>query len=413
MRIITLATFLALTSLGVACSKGSSGGSSSPPATTTTSTGVSSSSNATVATTSPAVGTTTPAVGTTTPGVTPETATQLVLSATSTTQAVSACGAITLTSENASSVPTPVVNPRTVNLTSSSTTGAFYSDAACTAAVTTTSLANGASTATFYYKNTVAAAVTVTATDTTTTVAAFPPATLGLGVGVAAPVSTTVTATLSANQLAFTNAALSQAAGTCGMLTLGLGASTTGTVTAGLIVQMTTNSPGGHFYLDPGCTEPVQQATITAGASTATIYYQDQSAGTWTVIAEPIGSAVSPATQTETIIPGTPTRLVIYNSSFSSTHNSCIFVGLALENAAGTEIAATADTPLTLATSATTGKFYSDGQCRNPVTTLSIAAGDANASIWYVETTFSRDTLTINSSSGTALQPATETIQFN
>jgi len=84
-------------------------------------------------------------------------------------EVLNTCGALQIQAQDASGNAAPVAVALSLTLTSSATTGGFYSDSACSTAITSVSLAAGASEGSIYYKDSAAGTPTLTATDPSAT----------------------------------------------------------------------------------------------------------------------------------------------------------------------------------------------------------------------------------------------------
>ncbi len=181
---------------------------------------------------------------------------------------------------------------KTINLSTTSGGGNFQDLA--TNIITSINLAQGASTASFTYTDTVAGTPTITASA-----ASLTSATQVETVILAVPTS-----------LAFVTSPLTLTAGTSGTITiemldqLGHPINATG---GGQVVNLTTTSANGSFQDDFFNT--ITSVTIAAGSSSATINYTDTLAGTPTIAVSTTFANATSATQIETINAAAATQL--------------------------------------------------------------------------------------------------------
>ena len=109
-------------------------------------------------------------------------------------------------------------------------------------------------------------------------------------------------------KLVFTNAALNQAAGTAGTLTVQVQAEDNTPITIGAFtVALATDSAGKFYTPNPG-TE-ITSVTIADGADSASFNYMDQKAGTPTVTVSTDG--LTAASQPQTIVPAAAAKMTL------------------------------------------------------------------------------------------------------
>ena len=162
----------------------------------------------------------------------------------------------------------------TVDLTSTSGGGTFYSNAAGTAQITSVSIANGSSSANFYYKDSIEGTPTITAAENPSKG------------WVDATQAQTITAAI--DRIVFTTAAQSFDMNTVSAIMIIQTQDASGNsinVSADTTVSLTTTSGGGTYYSDAGGTNQITSVTITSGSSNASFYYKDTNAGTPTLTA--------------------------------------------------------------------------------------------------------------------------------
>jgi hypothetical protein len=279
-------------------------------------------------------------------------------------------GTITAVLEDAFGNPVVASSPVTVNLSTTSARGTFTPSSPLTIAV-------GASTVSFQYKDTAAGTPTLT-------VAAS---------GLASATQQEAVNPAAAGQLAFTTAPQTLTAGAAsGTITVALEDAFGNPVNAGsaLTVSVSTTSGKGTFT-------PASPLTIAAGAGTVSFQYKDMVAGTPTLTAA-AGSLVS-AAQQETINPATASQLAFTTSPQTLTAGVASgTITVALEDAFGNLVSASGAIAVTLSTTSGKGTFA-------PASSLTIAAGATSASFQYADLSEGTSTLTAAAS---GLTPATQ-----
>src|SRR5439155_25509879 len=125
-------------------------------------------------------------------------------------------------------------------------------------------------------------------------------------------------------KLAFTTATQNNVAGVCSTVLTVQSQDTfsnASVVAAATTVTLATTSTAGTFYSDSSCTVAIASATIAAGASSASFWYADTKAASPTLTAS--ASGLTSATQTETTLPATPTRLVFTTATQTLVAGVC------------------------------------------------------------------------------------------
>lgn len=166
----------------------------------------------------------------------------------------------------------------------------FYSDAGCGSSVTSVSIPNGQSTASFYFKGEKARTVTVTVNASGYTPTAY--------------TQNHTLAAAVANALAFSTPAQTVLAGTCAPVTVERRDVYGNTALDAVTLNLSAPS-GTEFFADASCGTPVTQLSVPEG-NAANFYFKGRTGGindtaplTLTVAATGLGST----TQTENIIP--------------------------------------------------------------------------------------------------------------
>ena len=276
-----------------------------------------------------------------------------------------------------------------VHLSSNSAGTAVFSATAGGTATASVSIAIGQSSATFFYGDTRAGAPIITTSATSLT-------------------SATQTATIN-NRIVFATApSTSNASATANMgpITVqmrdGLGSPVVSPV-GGTSVTLASNSAGiAIFALTSGGTA-VTTATISAGQSSATFFYGDTKAASPTITAS--GTSLISATQTETINPGTVSKLAFTSGPVSAVKGTVANMGpisVQLQDTFSNPVAALAGgTTVTLASStpASGTTIFALTSGGTAVTTVTISAGQSSASFWYGYSKNASPTITVSSGS--------------
>jgi len=306
--------------------------------------------------------------------------------------------ALTVEVRDVFSNASPATSPITVTLASSSTAGVFFLDSGCGAQSATATVATGATSVSFFYKDTKAGSPSVTASA-----AGLTSATQGLTVSPAAAV-----------KIAFLTAPQVLTAGSCSaVVTVQLqdnfgNASSLGTDTA-LTLQST--SAGATFYTTAGCgTTAVTGVNITAGNTLASFFFKDTVAGTPTLR---VSSAVTTTgTQVETINPGPPVKLAFITPPQTHTVGACSEIAtVQVQDNLGNPVNLPVTRTVNLASTSTGNAFFSstDPVCGGaPITSVDIAAGTSSASFYFLDTVVGTPTLTASVSGAPALTAATQ-----
>ncbi len=227
-------------------------------------------------------------------------------------------GPITVTLEDSGGFSSPATVAQTISLSSNSATGAFsvWNGTSCgTTTVTSVTIGVGSSQASFCYGDTTAGTPQVSAVD-----ASFLPDTSCGNVGMACQ-SETVTAASPATLVIITGAKTGVASSTAnlGPITVQLQDAYGNVAVApagGEAITLSSTGAGAVFsgWSGTACTGSAP-TSIAAGASTASFCYGDTKAGSDTVKVSSTG--LNPATQVETVNPGSPYQLVITTAALS------------------------------------------------------------------------------------------------
>jgi streptogramin lyase len=192
-----------------------------------------------------------------------------------------------------------------VSLGTTSPAAAFYASSSGGSAITSLTIPAGQSSATFYYADIKKGTPTITAS--------------------ASPLGSVLVQQekvdpAPASKVVITSAPLTLAAGSRGLVTLGLedrygnlGATATADQTIGLV----TASSAGGFYAGASGGNPMTAATIPAGQSSATVYYGDTQAGTPTVTVS--DTALSSSVNQVETVNSAPADHFVVTTSFPSS----------------------------------------------------------------------------------------------
>ncbi|MFZ3170273.1 MAG: hypothetical protein WA130_21890, partial [Candidatus Methanoperedens sp.] len=201
-----------------------------------------------------------------------------------------------------------------ITLSTSSPGGRFYSDAAGTIRIYRVNIANGASAASFYYRDSAGGTPTLKASYTGWTPA-------------------TTTFTISPNKFVFT-AGAPQTLG-AGLMSSKItvqrqtASGTAITSPALYYIRLSTSSPGGRFYSDAAGTIRIYRVNIANGASAASFYYKDTLDGNPILNASYAGW--TPATTTFTIGSASAKKLAFIVQPGSTTAGLSITPAVQIE----------------------------------------------------------------------------------
>ena len=211
-------------------------------------------------------------------------------------------------------------------------------------------------------------------------------------------------------KLAFTSTAFAILTGTCSStvsVQIQNANGSAATLATATVLNLSSNSGTGKFFSDAACTMQITTATIAAGSSTASLFYDD------TTISSPVitvaSTGLTSVTQAETI-----TGLRFGSAAFSVPVNTCsTAISVQSANASsGNPTSLTQATTINLSSSPNSGKFYSDAACTNQITSTTISPiidnGHDSPSFFYKNTSAGSATLT--ASAGTASAQQTESV---
>ncbi|MFZ3382323.1 MAG: hypothetical protein WA144_00205, partial [Candidatus Methanoperedens sp.] len=275
-----------------------------------------------------------------------------------------------ITLERQTDSGTPITSPAMyyIILSTSSTGGRFYSNAAGTIIITRISIPNGASNASFYYRDTIGGTPTLKVSYT-----GWTPATSEF--------------TISPNKFVFTSGA-NQTLDTgevSQQITVQRQTDLDTPITSPALyyITLSSSSPGGRFYSDAAGTLRIYRVNIANGASTAKFYYRDSIGGNPILKASYTGW--TPATSTFTIIPPIPNKFVFTAGANQTLDAGEISQQIIVERQTGngTPITSPALYYITLSSSSSGGRFYSDAAGTLRIYRVNIANGASTAKFYY------------------------------
>ncbi len=175
----------------------------------------------------------------------------------------------------------------------------------------------------------------------------------------------------------------------------------------GLTVHLTSNSSSTHEFSATRNGTPAASVTIAPGSATATFYYGDEKAGTPAITAA--ASAVSPATQQETITANTQSKLAITSAAGSGPASATANLGpitVQLQDAFGNPVrAGTRGLTVHLTSNSSSTHEFSATRNGTPAASVTIAPGSATATFYYGDEKAGTPAITAAAS---AVSPATQ-----
>jgi hypothetical protein len=240
----------------------------------------------------------------------------------------------------------------------------YYAGTGCSGtAVTAVSIPAGATSATFSFRGEVAASVIVTATA-----------------GALTPAAQTETVTpAAASQLVFATAAQTVGAGACSAPATVQARDGSGNPSAPSASSPTSVSLSGgglSFYAGAGCSGgAVTALSIPAGGTSATFSFRSNTAAS--VIVTASAGALTPATQTETVVAAAATRLAFITAAQTVQAGSCSGAAtVQAQDGYGNPYVVSTSSATSVALSGGDLSFYAGPGCGGgAVTTVSIPAG--------------------------------------
>ncbi len=308
--------------------------------------------------------------------------------------AAGSCNPVTVQARDQSGAAANVTASIILGLTSSSAGNTFHSDASCAGlALTSATMTAPANTHTVYFRDTTVGTPTVT---------------------ISAPGFASILQTHTINpgpaaRLVFTTAPLTVTAGACSA-PAGIGVQDSfgnpAIVTPAVTVSLASGSATLSFHAaaDTLCATALSPAAISLGSAATAFRIRDTRAGAPRVDATATG--LTPATQTQRILAGAPSRLVFASPPQTVVAGACSGPTLVqIEDALGNAAPVAAATTLSL-TSTSTGNTFFGLTCSPPTATTAIVpAGSSTAAFHFQDTVSGTPTLTVT---GAMLAPASQ-----
>ncbi len=289
----------------------------------------------------------------------------VILAPPQTTTAGASTGLITVERRDASDNPVTSDPTIAVSLTSTSGTGVFRNAGDTNPSITSVQIPVGSSSATFRYRDNTAGTPTITASS-----GALDPGTQVVTVNPAA-----------ASKLVFTTPPRTTPAGTpSGTITVQRQDSFNNPTTTGTITVTPAGSSLTETFRDDATPATViPNVQITAGSSTASFRYFDNTAGSFTITASSAGLTTTPA-QAVTVTPGAATQLVFTVQPTNTAPNAAITpaVVVAVRDTFGNTVTTDNTTSVTVALGNPGGSTLSG---TNPVTAVNGLATFTNLSV--------------------------------
>jgi hypothetical protein len=296
--------------------------------------------------------------------------TKLVITSSAFTASASsaATNGFTTTLEDQFNNPTTTASPTTINLSSTSSAARFSASSGGTA-VSTVTLSPNTQSVTAYYGDTKVGTPTITVAATPYTTGVQPETIIAAGASKLVVTSATFTATASSSaSSSFTVTSEDQ----FGNLATSASATT---------VNLSSSSGGAKFAAASGGTG-VTSVSLPAGAQSIEAFYGDMVAGSALITASATG--LTSGTQSETILPGTGTKLAITSTAFTApaSSSSTSAFTVTLEDQFGNPTTSASATTVNLSSSSGGGAFSATSG--GPATaSVSVAANTQSATAFY------------------------------
>ena len=163
-------------------------------------------------------------------------------------------------------------------------------------------------------------------------------------------------------------------------------------------VYLTATGSGGAFYDAASGGSLVTSVTIAAGQSAATVYFQATTAGDYTVTASDASPAngatgLADASDTLAVTPGTPTQLTLTDTTSVVAGARAAYTVTRRDAQGNAASPGTAQTVYLTATGSG-GAFYDAASGGSLVTSVTIAAGQSAATVYFVSDSVGAFTLT-------------------
>lgn len=276
----------------------------------------------------------------------------------------------------------------TVALTTGNTTTGSFAATPGGAATTTVTIAAGSSTATAWYGDTRTGTIRLGALATNLTTAAQ-----------------NIVLTAVPSRLVITSTARSGAASataTMGAVVISRQdqfGNAAPAPTGGAVISLSSTTTGTPVFATAAGGTPVSQVTMAAGASTVSVYYGDTRVGTPVITASAAG--ITPATQAQTITPGTTRNLAVLSPPLSGSRSASAQLGplvVARVDAFGNQVTNSTSALTIGLTSTSTGRRFATTAGGTAVTSAQIPAGQATVSVYYGDSVAGSPVITVSAS---------------
>jgi hypothetical protein len=289
----------------------------------------------------------------------------------------SACALFNLTTRDVFGNPTTVSANTTFNLSGAGSNGAFYSDSVCSSSATSVDVANGSSSATFYYRKTTTGSTTLSATLSSPVSPALGSATRNVTVSASTPAKYGVV-------VAATGTTIS-----CNAVTINVLDSSNNTVNATSALTVNLSGTGSAaFFSDAGCSAAATTLPISIGASTGTRYMRKITAGASTITTSSVGMASGSGSITISLAAA---QRLIFSAPPAVPYaaSSCQAYTLqSRDSLSNNASAVSADTVVTLS-GVSDGSFYSNSTCTagNEISSTTLTNGTSSKVVYYKKPT--------------------------
>jgi len=297
------------------------------------------------------------------------------LTAPQTTIAGACSAAVAIQFQKGDGSPVQFSSDTSVGLNGDTTSGmSFFGSSGCSGApITSLTVGAGQSTATFYYKMTMAGSHALT-------------------VSAAGLVSASQMETANAGpaaKLAVTTALPSLGAGMCSGVVVVQAQDTygnaAGVASTTLLSLAASSSIGFNFFSEFTCTSRITQTAIQPGSSSASFYFMGTKAGDITISVTATGLGTE--TLAQTINPGPATKLDLATAAITLTAGTCsAALTIRSLDAYDNISSVTGGTPVSLSSSLSGLAFYTISGCTVATTGTTIAAGQSST-IFYIRST--------------------------
>ncbi len=283
-----------------------------------------------------------------------------------------ACSApVTLHLQDAYGNPSAAAAPASVSLLAAPSTGqALFSDASCAVPAAVIAVDAGASTFSFFFKARVAGALVVSISSA----------------GLLGDSQTETVLPTQPTQLAFATLPQSVMAGDCsGVVSVELrdAESNPSPALADTVVTLAADLAGSFaLYSNAGCTAPASSLTLAAGARSGSLFFRGTLAAPVQITAS--AASLTPAAQSEAILPGAVDRLVFTSPPLTVTAGGCSpTLALEAQDPFGNAVSLARAVAVELQDPDAGLAFFQGGSCGSPSSTVTIDAGASAATFSF------------------------------